>query len=164
MSPIFRPPLFYRDRQFDPFYVKPATQSNGESAVLNSPRRITYYALIIARAFSLSLRLYGALHMSSIPLDYGFPPPPESPIGCPWLASSISLSKGQDILITEGELSILCNNWGICWRGRGKRGRTVSNLQSVNIPRDLIKGVTKVGHVKKKKTAEWDLHLKEIPG
>lgn len=48
------PPLFYRDMQFDPFYVRPVTQRNSASAVLNSPWRITYYALIIAQLLIVS--------------------------------------------------------------------------------------------------------------
>lgn len=56
MSPIYSP-LFYCDRQLDPFYVSPATQSNRDSTVLNSPQRVTYYALI--RALHPSHCLYG---------------------------------------------------------------------------------------------------------
>lgn len=118
MSPIFRPPLFYRDRQFDPFYVKPATQSNGELAVLNSPRRITYYALIIALAFSLSLPLYGAPHMSSIPLDYGFPLPPaflpSFPLGALDLYLQLVLAKAEqnNNLWQVQHCNHLSNNWG----------------------------------------------------
>lgn len=68
--------------------------------MLNSPRRITYYALIIALAFSLSLPLYGAPpHMSSILLDYGSPFPqlssPVSPLGALDLYLQLVLAKGR---------------------------------------------------------------------